>query len=708
MSRSITSFSRHIPLRIIVTGVFLIWLFLFIATVPATRKLQTLYESQESRIVRDRNGVIIRIEPNEKGFYAQFTETIPPQFAELLLKKEDQWFLYHPGINPIRIAADFFSYIIGKKRNGSSTLTQQLVKTLLGNENDRTVKNKVNEAWYSLALELHATKNDILTMYANTAFFGEQSQGIAEASRHFFGKPPETLNDEEIVSLIITLANPTNRHPGTAANTRSLPEFAQAMRMRKETVNRNRISPIQDSKRSHQSSFELSSLHFSCGKECKVSLDVELSSKLRSLLADVLASPDFKSVSNGAIVVLSLPDNEILALIGSPDPRSSEPGNQINMAVQPRPIGSTLKPFIYARAFEKGARPYTLADDREYRYTIGTGFAFYPRNYDGSYRGLVTLHEALANSLNVPSVKVLEYVGTRAFAEYVEDVLGFRPIQSLENYGIGLALGSLEMDLLTLTHYFSVFPSGGMLRPLTIGKESHSRMIIPSPMGLANPEEKRVLETYAVALINKILSDRHTGVEQFGIKSSFNLPFDNYALKTGTSRDFHDSWTIGYTPDFVVGVWIGNHDNTPMHRISGQIGAGKLWSAVMEIMLNSSYNRQSSFDFGGVKEFADGNSLEYGLGGDDYEFARNVLLDRDNALITHPHDNDVFLFSDGMTIPLEARQDAAWYVNGVYEGQGRHHSWKPKAAGQYEIAASASAGKNEAVTVRIDEKQTFQ
>ena len=163
------SLARSLYSRSTITGVILAWLLLFVATIPAYRILSMSYSAQESSRIKDRNGILLRIQPNSKGFYAELAEDVPPRVAELLLAKEDQWFFYHPGVHPVRIAADFFSYLSTGKLNGSSTLTQQLAKNLLGNENRRTIKNKMAEAWYALALELHAKKNEIITIYANTA-----------------------------------------------------------------------------------------------------------------------------------------------------------------------------------------------------------------------------------------------------------------------------------------------------------------------------------------------------------------------------------------------------------------------------------------------------------------------------------------------------------------------------------------------------------
>jgi membrane carboxypeptidase/penicillin-binding protein PbpC len=240
----------------------------------------------------------------------------------------------------------------------------------------------------------------------------------------------------------------------------------------------------------------------------------------------------------------------------------------------------------------------------------------------------------------VPSVKVFEYAGLEEFSAFLSDVLGFASIQPLKNYELGIALGALEMDLLTLSAYFTIFPNEGVLKPLTLFSENSKTQYLALPMQNTILEERRVADEEFVQLVNKILSDREAGVEQFGIKSNLNLSQKNYALKTGTSRNYHDSWTIGYTPDFLVGVWLGNSKNTPMKQVSGQTGAGKIWHEAMDIMIGSSYNKKTPFAFDRLESFSQSGSVEYGLPGDNYLLARDLL--KSPALIKNPHRGDSY------------------------------------------------------------------
>jgi membrane carboxypeptidase/penicillin-binding protein PbpC len=369
------------------------------------------------------------------------------------------------------------------------------------------------------------------------------------------------------------------------------------------------------------------------------------------------------------------------------------------MAVRPRSIGSTIKPFIYFKGFEKGLRPYTRVEDREYKYIIDSGFAFYPKNYDYEYRGEVDLHYALANSLNVPTVKVLEYFGLEDFYSFLSDDLSFTPVQPLPNYQLGIALGELEMDLLSLSYYFSILANSGYLQPLEICQSGDCSFPV-----LANLDvDKKIVDEKYIQLVNKILSDRQTGVEQFGIRSDLNLLFGNYAVKTGTSREFHDSWTIGYTPDFIVGVWVGNSDERPMNNVSGSAGAGRIWQEAMNLLYNSEHNHRNSFDFSKIKEFSIDGNLVFGLLEDDFTDAYSKLLG--NNLMLEPHDGDVFLLEKNTQILLKARSTVSWLINGAPLAGGEEAIFYPQVAGRYEIKAVSPNGVEEIISIIINETE---
>lgn len=696
--------------RIILAFSLLIALILcawFLFTAPLLKnKLIAVYNAKQSAVIYDRNGNIIAVKTNRSGNFAQNSDEVPPLFKELLLKKEDKYFYFHRGINPVSALRAFTNHSMGNKNVSSSTITQQLVKILLGNENERSIKNKLVESVYALSLETFLSKDEILKMYVNSAYFGNKAEGLNEASRLYFGASPSFLSKEEILQLLSAINSPSISNPFLIQNASVSNELAKRLGMSAEKIISPTTGEIETKIKNFSSyvnglnRFEIESLGINCKETCHLTIDSELSSKIREIVRRNLLSSSDKKVSNGAVVAIKLPENELLAIIGSPDPRFQDFGYQINMAKEPRPIGSTIKPFIYLKAFEKGMRPYTLVDDREYKYMIGSGFPLYPKNYDYQYHGTVNLHYALSNSLNVPSVIVLENVGLNNFYSFLLSDLGFKPVQEVENYQLGIALGELETDLLSLSYHFTVFPNNGALKPLKIYQNKNDYDYgIKTDFSL----KKIIADRRYAELVNKILSDRKTGAEQFGLNSSLNLPFKNYAVKTGTSREFHDSWTIGYTPDFLVGVWIGNSDNTAMDNVSGQSGAGLIWNEIMSLMMNSKYSKNTPFDFKNVEYFYENESAEYGLKGDDYEEQKMMLMK--NGLILNPHENDVFLLEENTQIPLTASENAEWKVNGKFIGEGNKIIFSPRALGKYEIeATSPESGKTEIINITLEKE----
>ena len=238
------------------------------------------------------------------------------------------------------------------------------------------------------------------------------------------------------------------------------------------------------------------------------------------------------------------------------------------------------------------------------------------------------------------------------------------------------------MDLLTLSHFFTIFPNKGVLKPLTL--ENAKPRALWTRMEETQKEKRAVEEPY-VELVNKILSDREAGVEQFGLRSNLTLPYKNYALKTGTSRDYHYSWTVGYTPDFLVGVWLGNSDNTAMRELTGQTGAGAVWQDVMNLLYASSHNHSTPFTFDRLKEFTASGSIEYGLSGDDYAAAQSLM--KNDSLILSPHNGDTIELTKNTVIPLKAREEVDWFVDGALLGTGKEISFYPKRTGTISIEA---------------------
>ncbi|MCX6724095.1 MAG: transglycosylase domain-containing protein [Candidatus Staskawiczbacteria bacterium] len=689
---------RHKTVIALILGAFL---FLYILLYALNTELTNSYNSNQSFSVTDRNNNVILISKNPKGYYAEYSAPVPDNFKKLLIEKEDKYFYWHFGFNFLSIFEAVGNKLGLSQRKASSTISQQLTKILLQEENQRNINNKIKEAFYTLALETFNSKEKILEMYANSVYFGSQLQGIRSAGKAYFNVAPQNLTTGQIVQLLATLSSPTDYNPAGSANIEKSKILSASLGVK----NNNFTQPedcqknIQNYVYKNQPILELAPyLSGNVNKNLQLTVDSRLMKNIRDIVSSNIDVLKNKKAKNAAVVILSAKDNQVLALIGSPDPSSFSDGYKIDMSLQPRQIGSTVKPFIYLLGFENGMRPYTLIDDREYKYLGPGGYPIYPKNYDFKYHGLMTAHYALDNSINVAAVKTLEFAGIDNFNKFLTEDLGYKTIQPIDQYQLGIALGNLEMNLLDLTHYFSIFPNQGKLNGLKIFTDgSINNNYFPY-------QNKDVAPKKYVELINKILSDRKTGIDQFGAESSLNLQAKNYALKTGTSHDYIDSWIVGYTPDFLVGVWVGNADNSPTDAVSGQTGAGRIWNEVMQLMLNSEYNQNSQFDFSDIKEYQGKNGIEYGLANDDFKKSENIIENQDKSFILNPHDDDVFIFTPGVEISLEAKDVSDWKIIGPAFAETTTGKQKiffaPKKEGSYEITAS-SKSQNETITVRF-------
>ncbi len=659
---------------------FLTFLTLLLFSGKANNELQEIYQANASVQIFDRENNLIATKENNKDFYAIYAKEIPTEFKNLILQKEDQYFYSHIGFNLISIGKNILAKIGIGNRTGASTIGEQLAKILLGNENKRTLKNKIKELYYSLSLELFNKKDDILLMYANSIYFGNRIQGLKTASLAYFNSSPENLTKEETLQLVSSINLPNYYNPKENENIQKSKLIANKLNIdfnENYFLKSNHVKTnLNEFKKSTVLPLELKNYSEA------LTIDFKLNELLRKTIKEKIQNLETKQAKNAAAIVIIFPENEIISLIGTPDQTSLEDGYQINMLEKERQIASTIKPFIYLKAFEKGMRPYTLIDDKEYKYNLDASSFFYPKNYNYEYNGEITAHFALSNSINIGALKTLEFVGLDTFNEFFTNDLNQKTIQNIESYGLGIAMGSLEMNLTNLAHIFTIFPNYGKLKNLKIELSDNNNF------------SKQITDKRYVQLINKILNDRKTGADQFGLVSNLNLPQNNYALKTGTSIDFKDSLLVGYTPDFLVAVWIGNADNSKTEGLTGQKGAGLIWSSIMDIMMNSKYNKNTAFDFSSVHSFGQ----EFGLKEDNFETTKNLL--KDDSLILNLHNNDIFLLEENTEIKLSSKEEALWFIN---DKEHTDTFFKPKEKGTYKITAKTES-KEETIFIYFTTK----
>ncbi len=323
-------------------------------------------------------------------------------------------------------------------------------------------------------------------------------------------------------------------------------------------------------------------LYRGSGLRIYTTLDRDLQLLAEQIVAQHVAALAERHVTNGALVAIDPATGHILAMVGSADFYNEEIDGQVNMAIAPRQPGSAIKPLTYVAAFERGWTPATLIWDLQTAFPDGVNPPYVPRNYDGKFHGPVLVRSALANSYNIPAVKALQFIGIPALKEMAAR-LGITTL-TREDYGLSLTLGGGEVSLLELTGAYAVFANNGVRVPVTpilYIEDNQGNVLLDNRQP---PVGQQVLRPEHAYLITSILSDRQARCPAFGCPNWLELSRPA-AAKTGTTNDFRDAWAVGYTPDLVVGVWVGNADNSEMDRVPGSLGAAPIWHDFMEVAL---------------------------------------------------------------------------------------------------------------------------
>jgi penicillin-binding protein 1C len=536
-------------------------------------------QAETPRIV-DRNGLVLYEPLSARGDRNEWlhADALPPMLVRATVAAEDKRFFTHLGIDARAVGRAAWHDVKRLKIvEGGSTITQQVAK-LLRAKRDRGVVDKVREAVIAIRLERRYTKKEILALYLNLAPYGNQVTGIARASRHYFGCAPEDLTAAQSAFLASLPRRPGSIDRAVARRQDVLAKMhltdrelaaARAERLRFERGQRTVLAQ-----------------HFiervmwrtgnpACPdrQDCLSSIHTTLDGALQRSVAGIIAAQKDELLAHGAhsvaVAVLDNHSGEWLAWEGSGDYFGSDFGGAIDGVVTQRQPGSALKPFTYAAAFERGETPATvLADVPSSFPTAEAGVIYTPRNYDGQYRGPLRVRSALAGSENVPAVAMASRVGPASLLRFLRRA-GFRDFtRTADYYGLGLTLGDAEVRLEQLVAAYASFARGGVyIEPRMLRDAQPARTV-------------RVMSERTAFWITDILSDADAREFVFGRGGSLEFPFP-VAAKTGTSQAYRDNWTVGYTRDVTVGVWVGNFDRSALRNSSGVTGAGPIFHAVM-------------------------------------------------------------------------------------------------------------------------------
>jgi penicillin-binding protein 1C len=585
---------------------------------PSLDSLPGAFMAPSVRIT-DRNGrLLYEIIPNEGGRNTVLSiDNIPQCLKDATIAVEDKNFYTNPGIDLTGIARALWINIRGRETiAGGSTITQQVARNLLLSQDERTertLRRKIREAVLAWQMTRKLSKDEILALYLNQINYGGMAYGVEAASQTYFGKPASELLLPEC-ALIAGLP----QAPG-AYNPFTNPDLARERQsivlglMEKQSyiTHAERVSAESTPLSYNPAPYPIEAPHFIWIIKDQIDklisdgiLNPHQSLVVRTTLdldAQHLAEETLKrridgfkdedaalshNVNNAALVVMDPHNGEILALVGSADYFDESIHGALDMAISPRQTGSAFKPFIYALALDPSRAhawtPATPILDVSTTFTLRDGTPYTPVNYDGFEHGFVSVREALGSSLNIPAVKTLQEVGIDNTLRLAHR-LGITSLSDAGQYDLSLVLGGGQISLLELSTAYATLANNGYFTDNTSILDIHDA----DGNLLYTPDENpplQILDPRVAWLISDILSDDFARSIGFGFNSTLKLD-RTAAVKTGTTTNFHDNWTIGYTPDLLVGVWVGNSGYEAMHNVTGLTGAAPIWHEVMRGLL---------------------------------------------------------------------------------------------------------------------------
>ena len=548
---------------------------------------------------------------------------IPLALQQATIATEDASFYSNPGVDVVGIVRAFWINLTGGEvLAGGSTLTQQVARNMLLDPQERaerTLTRKLRESMLAWRLARAYTKDEILALYLNQTYYGHLAYGVEAAAQTFFGKSAADLDLAESALLAGLPQAPSLYDPllyPEAAQERQgvvLDLMVKQGYVTEEAARLARAETLQWS----AAAFPIEAPHFVfyvwnllerrygpevlySGLTVWTTLDLDLTRAAQDIaqrrLADLAGGAGGlpHNATDAALVALDPRTGQIMAMLGSPDYFNAEIAGAVNLALAPRQPGSAIKPLTYAAAFSPeycsgaapGTCPWTPATmllDVRTAFVTKEGFSYVPQNYDRAYHGPVSAREALAGSLNLPAVLTLDHIGVPTLLG-LAGRMGLTTLTDPERYDLSLTLGGGEVRLLDLTAAFGVFANQGQsVEPAAILRVERADGAVLDQW--RKPAAVRLLDERVAFLISDILADNNARAPTFGFNSVLQIGRPA-AVKTGTTTDYRDNWTVGYTPDLVVGVWVGNANNSAMVNLSGVAGAGPIWHDFMRAALS--------------------------------------------------------------------------------------------------------------------------
>jgi penicillin-binding protein 1C len=606
---------------------------------PDPNEIVTRQEKFETTKIYDRTGQVLLMEvidPRRGDRTLLPLEQIPEDFRNATIALEDKTFYENLGIDPMGIARAFLLNLQGKGVQGGSSITVQLIKNILIPEEERyqiSYARKIKEAILALEISRLYSKDQILEWYLNTNYYGNWAIGVEAAAQVYFGKHAQELSLAECAMLAPIVQYPAMNpidNPDEAKKRQriALDRLVDEGYITQTVADGAFAEPLADPNFALIKRYDIVAPHFAVyvrkqledrfepnllyqgGLKVYTTVDLEINRIAEEEARNqVLALQEQgKDVSNAAVVVIRARTGELLSMVGSIDYWNEEIDGNVNVAVAPRQPGSSFKPFSYVTAFHQGHTAAEMVMDVHTCFDDYPNPPYCPEDYDRKYHGPQTFRTALARSYNIPAVKVLDMVGVGNVIRTAH-AMGINTLnRDLDYYGLSLTLGGGEVWLLDMVYAYSVFANGGVImgQPAKLPRPGYRQLDPVSILRVedaagdvlwqySQPEVRNVvladgreLTPQEAYLLTNVLSDNNARAAAFGSNSALRLSRPA-AAKTGTTTDFRDVWTVGYTPQIVTGVWVGNNDNTPMEGVSSSRGAGPVWHNVMERIYNEGH-----------------------------------------------------------------------------------------------------------------------
>ncbi|MBI3273929.1 MAG: transglycosylase domain-containing protein [Candidatus Colwellbacteria bacterium] len=590
-----------LALVLIGAGILILLSLWYIKDLPNPERILARGFAQSTKMY-DRTGKTLLYQIGEERRSVIALEELPSHVRWATLVAEDADFYKHPGIDITGILRAAWNDIRKRRlAQGGSTITQQFVKNALLSS-EKTFSRKLREIILAIWLESRYTKNEIFGFYLNQIPYGQNAYGIAEASLSYFGKSAKDLSIAEAATLAAlplrpSYLSPYGEHKDELFARKNLiidrmvkEGYITSAQGEEEKAKRLAFSQAADTPRSfiapHFVIYVKEYLEEKYGSEVVerggleviTSLDTRLQKKAEEAVTEVAKKNEKQyRAKNAALAAIDPRTGQILAMVGSRDWFDDSVDGKVNVALRLRQPGSSFKPIVYAKLFEKGFGPESLIFDLQTTFTTRAGKPYTPTNFDGRSHGLLTIRQALAQSRNVPGVKALYLTG-------IDEVIALAKKMGISSINPGrvdlaLVLGGAEVRLLDFTSAYGVFAANGIYNP----PQAILRVKTREGEVLEEYEQKpqKVLSPEITGLITSILSDNESRTPVFGPQSPLVIPGIEAAAKTGTTTDFRDGWTLGYTPNLVVGVWAGNNDNSPTYKGEGAFIAGPIWNRLV-------------------------------------------------------------------------------------------------------------------------------